>query len=74
MKEESPFGNPFIGEPRGRRLAKYGGRAASPCGQSPSILSQRCGGRAKGGDSGGEGVKKGEGGRLAMNLWLTDHA
>jgi hypothetical protein len=33
MKEEAPLGNPFIGEPRG-------GRTASPCGQSPSIISQ----------------------------------
>jgi hypothetical protein len=44
MKEEAPLGNPFIGEPRGGRLAKDGGRVASPHGQSPSILSQRCGG------------------------------
>jgi hypothetical protein len=29
MKEEVPPGNPFIGEPRGGRLAKYGGWAAS---------------------------------------------
>jgi hypothetical protein len=33
MKEEAPLSNPFIGEPRG-------GRTASPCGQSPSIISQ----------------------------------
>jgi hypothetical protein len=26
MKEEAPLGNPFIGEPRGGRLAKDGGR------------------------------------------------
>jgi hypothetical protein len=44
MKEEAPLGSPFIGEPRGGRLAKDGGGAASPCGQSPSILSQRWGG------------------------------
>jgi hypothetical protein len=41
MKEEAPLGNPFIREPRGGRPAKDGGQAASPCGQSPSILSQR---------------------------------
>jgi hypothetical protein len=67
MKEEAPLGNPFIGEPRGGRPAKDGGWAASPCGQSPSILSQRCGGRAKEGDSGGEWRK---GGRR----WPTGHA
>jgi hypothetical protein len=33
MKEKVPLDNPFIGEPRG-------GRAASSCGQSPSILSK----------------------------------
>jgi hypothetical protein len=44
MKEEAPLGNPFIGEPRGGRPAKDGGREASPCDQSSSILSQRCGG------------------------------
>jgi hypothetical protein len=35
MKEEALLGNPFIGEPRGGRSAKDGGRAAIPCGQSP---------------------------------------
>jgi hypothetical protein len=40
VKEETPLGNPFIGEPRGGRLAKDGGRAASPCGHCPSTLSQ----------------------------------
>jgi hypothetical protein len=54
MKEEAPIGNPFIGEPRGGRPAKDGGQTASPCGHCPSTLSQRCGGRAKEGDSGGE--------------------
>jgi hypothetical protein len=44
MKEEAPLGNPLIIEPRGGRPAKDGGRAANPCGQSSSILSQRCGG------------------------------
>jgi hypothetical protein len=43
-KEEAPLDNPFIGEPRGGRLAKDGGRAASPCGYCPSTLSQWCGG------------------------------
>jgi hypothetical protein len=36
MKEEAPLGNPFIGELRGGRPAKYGGWAASPCGHCPS--------------------------------------
>jgi hypothetical protein len=54
MKEEAPLHNPFIGEPRGGRPDKDGGWVASPCGQSPSILSQRCGGQAKEGDSGGK--------------------
>jgi hypothetical protein len=40
VKEETPLGNPFIGEPRGGRPAKDGGRAASPCGHCPSTLSQ----------------------------------
>jgi hypothetical protein len=41
MEEEVPLGNPFIGEPRGGRPApKGGGRTASPCSQSPSIISQ----------------------------------
>jgi hypothetical protein len=44
MKEEAPLGNPFIGEPRGGRPVVDGGQVASPCGQSPSISSQRCGG------------------------------
>jgi hypothetical protein len=44
MEDEAPLGNPFIGEPRGGWPAKDGGGAASPFGQSPSILSQRCGG------------------------------
>jgi hypothetical protein len=44
MKEEFCFGNPFIGESRGGRPAKGGGRAASPCGHCSSTLSQRCGG------------------------------
>jgi hypothetical protein len=44
MKEEAPLGNSFIGEPRGGLPAKDGVRAASPCGQSSSILSERCGG------------------------------
>jgi hypothetical protein len=39
MKEKAPLGNTFIGEPRGGRLAKDGGRAVSRCGQSSSILS-----------------------------------
>jgi hypothetical protein len=47
MKEEALLGNPFIEKPRGGRPTKDGVRAASPCGQSPSILSQMCGGRAK---------------------------
>jgi hypothetical protein len=38
MKEEAPLGNPFIGEPRGGRPAKDGGRMASPCGHCPSTL------------------------------------
>jgi hypothetical protein len=37
MKEEAPLGNPFVGESRGSWLAKYGGRAASPCGQCPLL-------------------------------------
>jgi hypothetical protein len=44
MKEKAPLGNPFIGEPRGGRPAKYGGWAASPFGHCPSTLSQRSGG------------------------------
>jgi hypothetical protein len=52
MKEKAPLGNLFIGEPRGSR-------PASRCGHCPSTLSQRCGGYAKGVDSGGE-RKKGE--------------
>jgi hypothetical protein len=44
MKEEAPLGGPFVGELRGGWPAKEGGGAASPCGQSPYILSQRCGG------------------------------
>jgi hypothetical protein len=57
MMEEAPLGNHFIGEPRGGQPAKYGGQVANPCGQCPSTLSQRCGGRAKGVDSGGERKK-----------------
>jgi hypothetical protein len=74
MKEEVSLGNPFIGEQRGGRPAKYGSWAASPCGHCPSTLSQRYGGSAKVVDSGGESKKGGEGGRPATNLWLTDHA
>jgi hypothetical protein len=37
MKEKAPLGNPFIGEPRGGRSAKYGGQAASPCAIAPLI-------------------------------------
>jgi hypothetical protein len=59
MKEKAPLGNPFIGEPRGGRPAKYGGWAASPCGHCPSTLSQRCGDSAKEVDSGGERKKRG---------------
>jgi hypothetical protein len=44
MKEKAPHGNPFIGEPRGGWPAKGGGRAVSPCGQSPSIISESGGG------------------------------
>jgi hypothetical protein len=44
MNEEAPLGSPFIGEPRGGQPAKSSGGVASPCGQSPSILSKRCGG------------------------------
>jgi hypothetical protein len=71
MKEEAPLGIPFIGEPRGGRPAKDSWWGVNLCGQSPSILSQICGGWAKEGDSGGERREKVVGwppifGRLAM--------
>jgi hypothetical protein len=37
MKEESPIGNPFIGEPRGGRPAKDGGRVASHVASAPKL-------------------------------------
>jgi hypothetical protein len=40
MKEKAPLGNPFIGETRGGRLAKYGGRAASQSGHCPLLCSK----------------------------------
>jgi hypothetical protein len=43
MKEVAPLSNPFIGEPTSGRVAKDGGWVVSPCGQSPSILSERGG-------------------------------
>jgi hypothetical protein len=74
MKQKAPLGNPFIGEPRGGWPGRYGGRVASPCGNCPSTLSQRCGGCAKEVDSGGKRKKGGEGGLPATNLWPTGHA
>jgi hypothetical protein len=47
MKDETPLGSPFIGQPRCGRPAKVGGRAARPCGQMLSNLSPRCGGGDK---------------------------
>jgi hypothetical protein len=66
MKKKAPLGSLFIGEPRGDWSAEDGGRVARPCGQSLSIMSQRCGGCSKVGDSGGEMRK---GGRR----WLAGH-
>jgi hypothetical protein len=37
MKEEAPIGNPFIGEPRGGRLAKDGGRAVAHVAIAPLL-------------------------------------
>jgi hypothetical protein len=50
MNDEAPLGSPFIGEPRCGRLAKVGGRAASPCDQKLSNLSLRYGGWDRGED------------------------
>jgi hypothetical protein len=69
MKEEAPLDNPFIGEPRGGWPAK-----GSPCGQSPSILSQRFVVELKREIVEGKGGKEGEGGRSATNLWPIGHA
>jgi hypothetical protein len=74
MKEKALLGNPYIGEQRGGRPAKYGARSASPCCHCISTLSQRCGGSAKEVDSVGERKKGGEGGQPTTNLWPTDHA
>jgi hypothetical protein len=74
MKEEAPLSNPFIREPRGGRPAKDRGWPTRPCGQSPSILSQGCGGWAKREIVEGKGGNEGEGGRPTTNLWLTSHA
>jgi hypothetical protein len=54
-------------EPRVPRLAKDGGRAASPCGQSPSILSKVVV-ELRREIVEGKGGKEGEGGRSATNL------
>jgi hypothetical protein len=35
MKEETPLGNPFIGEPRGGRPAKDGGRGLAHVAKAP---------------------------------------
>jgi hypothetical protein len=43
MKEESPLGSNFIGEPRFGWPAKVGGQVTNPCGQKLSNLSPRCG-------------------------------
>jgi hypothetical protein len=68
MKEEAPLGNAFIGEPRGGRPAKDGGRAASPCGHCPSTLSQDVVVELKRKIVEGKGGKEGECGRLATIL------
>jgi hypothetical protein len=62
MKEETPLGSPFIGEPKCSRLAKVGGRVASPCGQKISNLSPSCGGGDKEEDSRRERREKRGGG------------
>jgi hypothetical protein len=71
MKEEAPLGNLFIGEPSGGQPTEDGHREARPCDQSPSILSQRCSGLAKEGDSRG-GRRKGERGWPVGHQYLAN--
>jgi hypothetical protein len=74
MKEEAPLGNPFIGEPRGGRSTKDGGRPASPYGHSPPLCPKGVVIELKSEIVEGKGGKEEQGGRLATNLWLTGHA
>jgi hypothetical protein len=41
MKEEAPLGNPLIGESRGGRSTKGGGRTATPCGHRLSMKREK---------------------------------
>jgi hypothetical protein len=63
-----------MGEPRGGRRAKDGGRAASPCGHCSSSLSQGVVIELKREIVAGKGEREGEGGRTATILWPTSHA
>jgi hypothetical protein len=74
MKEEAPLDNPFIGEPKGGRPVKDSGRAAAHVASAPKLCPKGVVVELKREIVEGKGGKKGEGGRLATNLWPTDHA
>jgi hypothetical protein len=74
MKEEAPFGNPFIGEPRvANRPRMVAGRPAHVA-NAPALCSKCVVVELKRQIVEGEGGKEGEGGWSATNLWSIGHA
>jgi hypothetical protein len=63
MKEEAPLGNSFIGEPRGGRPAKDGGRAATHVAKGSQFCPKGVVVEVKGEIVERKGGKQGEGGR-----------
>jgi hypothetical protein len=73
MKEEAPLDNPFIGEPRGGRSAKDGGRRLAHVASAPKFCPRGVVVDLRREIVEGKGGKEG-GGWSATNLWLTIHA